>query len=112
MSEDKDITFQDTIEWAALESERKGTRSKGIPLFYLVIGAIIVLILLILIVYLASRNPDKDTGALDMMKDDKYVFDGEDSYGESDIVYEGSEIFEDEDGYTEEGSSVYDDPEL
>ena len=63
-------TFQDSIEWATIETERLSNRSKGIPVFYLVLGAIIVLILVILIIYLIARDPDEDISALDMMKND------------------------------------------
>ena len=118
MSDDKDITFQDTIEWAT--SERKDLRSKGIPVFYLVIGSIVVLILLVLIIYLVGRNPDEKMDTLDMMTDDNYIFDEEEGfeqgdpvydqgdivYGEGDQVYQGDQDFDQGDEY--QGDPVYD----
>jgi len=110
MSNEKNITFQDTIEWAVTDSARRGTRSKGIPIFYLIVGAIVFLILVILIIYLAGRNPGKEMDALEMMKDNKYIFNEDDSYDES-IAEDNSVIYEDE--YSGEGSGNYDDdPEV
>ena len=111
MSDEKNVTFQDTVEWATTESAQRGTRSKGIPVFYLVIGAIIILTLVILIIYLVGRNPDEEIDALGMMKDDKYLFDGEDSYDGS-FSEDGDSGIYDEDEY-DEGSGVYGgDPEV
>lgn len=75
MTDTKDITFQDTIDWATLEEERRGDRSEGIPIVYLVVGAVIIFVLVFLILYLMGSNPEEDISALDMMKDDNYVFD-------------------------------------
>ena len=78
MDKDSNITFQDTVKWADNKFDGKNTRSKGIPIFYLIIGAVIILILIILIIYLIGRNPEEED-ALDMMKDKKYLYD-EDIY--------------------------------
>lgn len=67
--EEEEITFQDTVEWASVD--RKNDKKKGIHLFYLVMGAIVVLILIILIVYLIGRDPDAQS-ALEMMQDEEY----------------------------------------
>ena len=67
-----EITFQDTIEWATMELERKMGKTKGIPIFYFVIGSVTIIILIILIVYLVGREPESDT--IDMMTDDNYVY--------------------------------------
>jgi len=75
MSDDTDLTFQNTLDWATSEDQRRETRSKSIPISYLIIGALIIFILVILIIYLMGRNPSDEIDALEMMKDEKYIFD-------------------------------------
>jgi len=105
MDKETDLTFQDTIEWANMKSEVKNIRPRGIPFFYLIIGAVIILILIILIVYLIGRNPEED--ALEMMKDDKYLYDDDiyDDYSNDPNYYSD----DDYDQYHDE--EQYDDPQ-
>jgi len=108
MNENKEVTFQDTIEWASLQGDRKVSRGGGMPIFYLVLGAVVILILLILIVYLTGRNPDNDMDTLDMMGDSKYILydndteyevDGDgDAYGDAYEHDLGDEYYEDDTG--------------
>ena len=78
MVNNSDITFQDTIEWATLKSEGKIPPSRGIPIFYLIIGSVILLILTILFIYLIGRKSEKSevigddsNDPIEMMRDDK-----------------------------------------
>jgi len=96
MEENTENTFQDAIEWANSD-KKSGTRRKkgGINLFYLILGAVAILVLLILIVYLIGRDPD-NINALEMMKDDQYTYGGdyEEEYIIDDGDYDGSEYIE------------------
>ena len=94
MSQVTDITFQDTFNWATTNSNGKKIRLKGVPIFYLIIGAVIILILIILIVYLIGRDPDEQD-ALDMMTDDQYLYYNEDGY------IDPNDGYVDEDGYVD-----------
>lgn len=68
MDENDDLTFQDAVEWAdSLEGKRKDKRT-GINVLYLILGAIVVIVLMILIIYLVGREPEKSVGALELMQ--------------------------------------------
>lgn len=84
MNSDKTITFQDTLEWATSEDLRRETRSRSIPIFYLIIGAFIIFALVVLIIYLTSKNNYTEMDALEMMKDEKYTYDGDEYDGSYD----------------------------
>jgi len=66
-----DITFESTIDWANTKTVVKPVNENGIPLFYLFIGAFIMLILIILVISLVeSRN--KDPNEMDILLDGEY----------------------------------------
>ena len=81
MSNKDNLTFDDTIEWAAIESDRRSNRSTGIPIFYLIFGAVIFLILIILIIYLVSQDPNEKIAALEIMKNQEEYYDDSSYYG-------------------------------
>ncbi len=106
MSDDADLTFQNTLDWATSEDQRRETSSKNIPISYLIIGAFIIFVLVILMIYLMGRNPSDEIDALEMMKDEKYVFDeGEydDTYEDNSLNYSGS--YEPLDGANDPGDT-------
>ena len=83
MSDNEEDTFEDTIEWASGGTNTYKRESKGIPLFYLILGAIAIIFLIILLIYLAGRNPDKtNLNALSMMQNNDYVYDIDPGYND------------------------------
>ena len=44
------------MEWANIKSEKKPKKAKGIPIFYLIIGSVIILILTIFVIYLIEMD--------------------------------------------------------
>lgn len=79
-----EITFNETLKWA--DNEITPSKSKSIPLFYLVLGSVVIMVVIILILYLAGRNKKKkrkttsELKALNMMKDDEHVYNSDDKY--------------------------------
>ena len=59
MSGNNEVTFEDAVEWADSCADVKKDKKKGTNVFYLVLGAIVMLILVILIIYLVGRDQDK-----------------------------------------------------
>ena len=60
MESPEDSQFQETIEWAASVKNKLGAKTDNFPYFYVMIGAVVVFILLILFFYVISdRNTDK-----------------------------------------------------
>lgn len=82
MNTKDNLTFDDTIQWATNESIRQSTKIKGIPIFYIVIGSVIVLILTILIIYIFSQDSNEKIKALEIMKNqyESYSYTEEDEY--------------------------------
>ena len=81
MDDEDDLAFQSTVEWATIKSG-KTLQSGGISVFYLMIGAMIILILTILVLYFANKdnqdnqddqNDQEDGNYQDDMNDDDYV---------------------------------------
>jgi cell division protein FtsN len=70
MDEIDDITFEQTVDWATSIQERKEIK-KGVNILYLILAAFVILSLVVLIIYLVSRDADK-IEALEMMKNQKY----------------------------------------
>lgn len=87
MTETKESSFQDAVEWANSEDKKSKINRKkgGINTFYLVLGSLAILVLIIFIVYLIGRDPD-NVNALEMMKDDRYAHGG---YEEEYIIEDG-----------------------
>ena len=108
MEEIKESTFQDAVEWATSEKGSIPSKRKGDHLFYLILGSIAILLLLILIIYLISRDTD-NVDALEMMKDDQYTYGGDyDEYIIDDGDYEGDYDGEFEGDYDGEFEGVID----
>ena len=84
--------FVDTIDWSTGESIYKPKKAKGVPLFYLILVAIVILFLIIFLIYLMSK--DSDLNALDMMKNSEYLYYSDD-LGDSISVIEDSIIGDD-----------------
>lgn len=77
-----EVTFQETVEWASMKSEETPVQSSRFPIFYMIIGGVVILILTIFIIYLARRDP-KTKDALEMMKDEDYE---DDEYSYEDVL--------------------------
>lgn len=60
MDKNNNNTFENTVNWAANKTTKVVKTTKGgIPLFYLIIGAVVILILLILIAYFVGKESDE-----------------------------------------------------
>lgn len=70
-----DITFDNTIDWAN-KTTAKPINENGIPLFYLFIGAFVMLVLIILVL---SGTKREDLNELDMIVDEEYQQDDQDN---------------------------------
>lgn len=77
MNVDSDESFQDTINWANTISTVK--KADNFPMFYIVIGAVILLVFLIIVVLIMSKD---EQNSLDILNDEDYETDGIDSDGE------------------------------
>ncbi len=98
MSENKETTFEDAVDWATSDKDSKCSRKKsGIPLVYLILGAVVIFALIILIIYLISRDPSK-IDALRMMQDEQYTYGGE---YEEEYVMDGDYDGEYDSGYVD-----------
>ena len=107
--DDSNVTFTETIEWSAIETEKRSGRQKGLSAFYLVMASVVVLVLVIFIIYLVSLDTEdgkngitnKETGALEMLENashhDDETYESE-HYTEPEEIYE-TDNYNDHDGY-------------
>ncbi len=69
--------FNNTIQWAAQEEILRTERGNGISAIYLIIGAVIIFVFLLMFVILLSRKEsiEESVSPLDIMKDEDYIYD-------------------------------------
>jgi len=78
-----ELTFDDTVKWANIESNRLNQRKSDIPIFYISVGTITVLVL-VLVIYIIATETEKTGGSLEIMSDDKYEYDPDNYTDETD----------------------------
>ena len=74
--------YEATVNWAEQEEKTRLTRGQGISSFYLITGAIIVLVICFFVLYYANQGRLDETGALNMMLDPDNIYEEEFSYEE------------------------------
>ncbi len=73
MNDDKSMSFEDAVEWAEIETARvSSVKSKGMPIFYIILATVIILIL-ILVIYYMFTGQNKNIDTLELMGSDSYI---------------------------------------
>ena len=88
--------YDATLNWAIEEEKLRATRVEGYGSFYLIIGAIFILIFCLLILFYANRGRKDGPTALEMMQDEENILFEEFSNLDEDDEIQIEEIKEDE----------------
>jgi len=74
--------YDATVNWAEQEEKARITRGQGISSFYLITGAIFVIVICFFVLYYGNRGRLDETDTLNMMLDPDNIYDEEFSYEE------------------------------